>query len=291
MRRAGCEGAKVRGSEGARVRGSEGAKVHTAMKSVGAVLLGVLLLGASVGIFAQGRGGRGGAPVPTGRLGAPVDLVGTWVSVVTEDWQWRMRTAPKGDTTSVPLNGEGRRVADTWEPSMDGRCEAFGAGGIMRMPLRLKISWQDDLTLKIESDAGQQTRLLQFAKPGAGAAPSQCVGTHAPGHVCRRMATQRRCVRCVPRARRRRRASAVGCAQGHDHQRSSWLAAPQRRALQSERDDHGILHARDAPGCRRLVRGDNDRRGSDVPGSAVHDQLELQERGERLEVESNAMSS
>jgi hypothetical protein len=100
-----------------------------------------------------------------------VDLVGTWVSVVTEDWQWRMRTAAKGDTTSVPLNGEGRRVADTWEPSMDGRCEAFGAGGIMRMPLRLKISWQDDLTLKIESDAGQQTRLLQFAKPGAGAAP------------------------------------------------------------------------------------------------------------------------
>jgi hypothetical protein len=156
------------------------------------VLFGVLLSGATVEMLAQraseastpegqtppavpggggrGRGGRGG-PVPTGRLGAPVDLTGTWVAVVTEDWQWRMRTAPKGDTTSVPLNGEGRRVANTWEPSMDGRCEAFGVGGVMRMPLRLKISWQDDLTLKVETDAGQQTRLLRFAGPAAAASP------------------------------------------------------------------------------------------------------------------------
>jgi hypothetical protein len=96
-----------------------------------------------------------------------VDLTGTWVSVITEDWQWRMRTAPKGDATSVPLNGAGRKVADEWQPSMDGRCEAYGVGGLMRMPTRLKISWQDDLTLKIESDAGQQTRLLRFAGPGA----------------------------------------------------------------------------------------------------------------------------
>ena len=48
---------------------------------------------------------------------------------------------------------------------MDGRCEAYGVGGIMRMPTRLKISWQDDLTLKIETDAGQQTRLFHFGTP------------------------------------------------------------------------------------------------------------------------------
>ncbi|HEY1306143.1 MAG TPA: hypothetical protein VGF24_21465, partial [Vicinamibacterales bacterium] len=117
----------------------------------------------------RGRGGRGGpaGPPPPARQGAPVDLTGNWVSVVTEDWQWRMRTPAKGDTTSVPLNAEGMRVANTWEPSMDGRCEAYGVGGLMRMPGRLKISWQDDNTLKIESDAGQQTRLLKFATPGA----------------------------------------------------------------------------------------------------------------------------
>jgi hypothetical protein len=134
-----------------------------------AVVVALAMGGATVTLGAQGRGGRGGfgPPPPTGRAGAPVDITGTWVSVVTEDWQWRMRTPPKGDTTSVPLNPAGMKVANEWEPSMDGRCEAYGVGGIMRMPLRLKISWQDDLTLKIESDAGQQTRLLQFAKPGA----------------------------------------------------------------------------------------------------------------------------
>jgi hypothetical protein len=89
------------------------------------------------------------------------------VSVVTEDWQWRMRTPAKGDYTSVPLTPQGRQVADTWDASKDGMCEAYGVGGLMRMPGRVRITWQDDNTLKIESDAGQQTRLLHFAAPGA----------------------------------------------------------------------------------------------------------------------------
>lgn len=114
-----------------------------------------------------GRGGRGAAALPPGRAAAPVDLTGTWVSLVTEDWQWRMMTPPKGDTAAVPLNAAGMAAANAWDPAQDGRCEAYGVGGIMRMPTRLKISWQDDLTLKIETDAGQQTRLLHFAAPGA----------------------------------------------------------------------------------------------------------------------------
>ena len=121
-----------------------------------------------------GRGGRGrGAAVPQGpaRQTAPVDLTGNWVSVVTEDWQWRMRTPAKGDYASVPLTPAGRQAADTWTDAKDGQCEAYGVGGLMRMPGRLRISWQDDNTLKIESDAGQQTRLLRFAPP-PGAAPS-----------------------------------------------------------------------------------------------------------------------
>ena len=56
---------------------------------------------------------------------------------------------------------------------MDGRCEAYGVGGIMRMPGRVRISWQDEHTLMVETDAGQQTRLLRFAAPGArGAVPA-----------------------------------------------------------------------------------------------------------------------
>jgi hypothetical protein len=54
------------------------------------------------------------------------------------------------------------------------QCRAFGAAGLIRMPVRLHITWQDDATLKIESDAGMQTRLLYFdaAKVSATAAPT-----------------------------------------------------------------------------------------------------------------------
>jgi hypothetical protein len=91
------------------------------------------------------------------------------VSVVTEDWRWRMVTPAKGDYASVPINNEGRRVADTWDPAKDERdgnaCRAYGVGGIMRVPGRLHITWQGEDTLKIETDAGTQTRLMHFAPP------------------------------------------------------------------------------------------------------------------------------
>ena len=96
------------------------------------------------------------------RAGAPIDLTGNWVSVVTEEWLWRMAPPKKGDYTSLPLSDEGRRVADQWDPSTDGSCKAFGAGGLMRIPTRLRISWRGDDTLSVETDAGQQTRLLRF---------------------------------------------------------------------------------------------------------------------------------
>jgi hypothetical protein len=103
----------------------------------------------------------------TPRAAAPYDLTGYWVSVVTEDWRWRMVTPPKGDYISIPLSDEGRRVAFAWDPQTDGSCKAFGAAGLMRMPTRLNISWQGDDVLKVESDAGQQTRLLRFMTKSA----------------------------------------------------------------------------------------------------------------------------
>jgi hypothetical protein len=116
---------------------------------------------------AQARGQA--APPPTARAAAPVDLTGYWVSVVSEDWQWRMVTPAKGDLASLPLNPEGVKVANQWNPVEDGSCKAYGAAAIMRMPGRLRISWEDDQTLKIETDAGQQTRRLRFtaASPAA----------------------------------------------------------------------------------------------------------------------------
>ena len=67
---------------------------------------------ALVAAFAVCAGGPVAAQ--SARAAAPVDLTGYWVSVVTEDWPWRMHTPPQGDYASIPLNDEGRRVADLW---------------------------------------------------------------------------------------------------------------------------------------------------------------------------------
>jgi len=112
------------------------------------------------------------------RSAAPVDLTGYWVSVVTEDWPWRMHTPPKGDYASIPLNAEGRRVADLWTEAQDGSCLAFGAAAVLRMPTRVHITWADDSTLKIETDNGVQMRLFHFDRAAANAAaPRSLQGT------------------------------------------------------------------------------------------------------------------
>lgn len=102
-------------------------------------------------------------PPQPARQSAALDLTGQWVAIANEDWRWRMVTPPKGDYASVPLNPEGRRVADTWDAARDGACEAYGAPGLMRMPTRLRVSWDGDETLKVETDAGNQSRTLAFA--------------------------------------------------------------------------------------------------------------------------------
>jgi hypothetical protein len=130
-------------------------------------------------LLAQGppQGGRAGGPPPTARANAPIDLTGYWVAIITEDWRWRMVTPSKGDYASIPLSQAGKDLADQWDPAKDAaageQCKSYGAPGLMRAPTRLNISWQDDNTLKVESDYGQQTRLLHFApsRP-AGGAPS-----------------------------------------------------------------------------------------------------------------------
>lgn len=138
--------------------------------SVGLRVVTVLAaLGAISGAAAQRNAPATGTP----RASAPIDLTGYWVAVVSEDWRHRMATPRKGDYESVPLNAEGRRAADAWDLDADTAaglaCKAFGVGGLMRQPGRLHITWADDDTLRVEFDAGTQTRLLEF---GAAAAPS-----------------------------------------------------------------------------------------------------------------------
>jgi len=124
--------------------------------------------------------GRGGAPPASGQAGAGEDLTGYWVSLVTEDWRWRMVTPPKGDYPSIPLNAEGKRIADAWDPAKetpDDKCKAYGAGNIMRVPTRLHITWENENTLKVETDAGQQTRRFHFGpRPAVANAAASDVG-------------------------------------------------------------------------------------------------------------------
>jgi hypothetical protein len=115
-------------------------------------------------VSAQRGGGAPAGPPQTPQASAPIDLTGYWVAIVNDDWRWRMVTPPKGDYASVPISPEGRKVADTWDTSKDGSCLAFGAAGLMRMPTRLHITWENDNTLKVDTDNGQQTRRLVFNK-------------------------------------------------------------------------------------------------------------------------------
>jgi hypothetical protein len=99
-------------------------------------------------------------------------------AIVNEDWRWRMVTPPKGDYRGIPLTDEGRKVADAWDPARDEatgeQCRSYGAPALMGVPGRVRFSWQDDETLKVETDAGTQTRLHRFRslQAAAGAARS-----------------------------------------------------------------------------------------------------------------------
>jgi len=140
---------------------------------------GVLTIGAAllIGLLCPVRAaGQRNDPAPTdtaatttARAAAPIDLTGYWVSVVTQDWRWRMVTPAKGDYESVPITLEAKTVGDGWDPAKDEAvgeaCRGYGAPAIMAIPARLHITWADDQTLQVEIDAGTQTRRFHF---GAG---------------------------------------------------------------------------------------------------------------------------
>lgn len=105
-------------------------------------------------------------PPKTAESSAPIDLTGYWVSIVTQDWLYRMVVPGKGEYTGVPLNLAAKQFADAWSAAPDmangQQCKAYGAGSVMRIPERIHIKWADPQTLRIDTDAGMQTRLLRF---------------------------------------------------------------------------------------------------------------------------------
>lgn len=137
----------------------------------------LLALAASVlGVPATARAQRQGGPPPpppAARDAAPVDLTGYWVSIVTEDWRYRMVTPPKGEFRRIPVTPAALPIINAWDPAADERagnqCKGYGAGAIMRVPGRLNITWEDANTMRVDADAGTQTRRFRFA-PAAGPA-------------------------------------------------------------------------------------------------------------------------
>lgn len=143
-----------------------------------ALVLFVSLAGQSA-VQAQGRRQPSGPP-PTAQAAAPIDLTGYWVSIVTLDWNYRMVTPRPGDYSDVPLTAAGIEIMDAWDPAKDAaageQCKSYGAPAIMRVPEHLHITWQDDQAMKLETDAGEQTRLFHFVKSDAASGPKTWQG-------------------------------------------------------------------------------------------------------------------
>ena len=116
------------------------------------------------------------AHAQTPRTTAPIDLTGYWVSVVSEDWRYRMVTPTKGDYQGVPVTPDAVKIAEAWNPEADtaagNQCKSYGAPALMRVPGRFHFTWDDDKTLKLEADAGTQTRVFHFDKAAARGEPS-----------------------------------------------------------------------------------------------------------------------
>ena len=154
-----------------RKRDSAQPQLWSAAAMVALVIVLVMALAGPAAGRAQQRGGA----ARSARDAAPIDLTGYWVSYVTENWRYRMVMPAKGEYRRIPASPAAVPLINAWDPSADERaanqCKSYGAGAIMSVPGRLHITWQDADTLRIETDAGMQTRLFHFSQ-GASAASS-----------------------------------------------------------------------------------------------------------------------
>jgi len=145
--------------------------VKSTVKLTSLAVVAVFLLFPAFASAQRGRGAQPAGPPQTARQAAPIDLTGYWVSLIVDEWRFRV-TPQKGDIVYLPLNAQARQIANAWDPDKDqadgNACKAYGAVGVMQRPGRLHITWDGDQALKIETDAGTQTRTLRF-----GPAPAQ----------------------------------------------------------------------------------------------------------------------
>src|SRR4029450_7822216 len=150
--------------------------------SIGAA--GLLMVSALLAMQNEGRGqGRENQPPASARAAAPFDPTGYWSSLITQNWRLRMVPPGKGDYIGIPISAAGKKAADAWDQAKDeaagNQCRAYGAPGLMNLPTHLRITWQDDNTLRVDTDYGTQTRILRFAPPQARGAQGESAAVSA----------------------------------------------------------------------------------------------------------------
>ena len=114
----------------------------------------------------------------------------------------------------------------------------------MRVPGRLNISWVDDNTLKVEMDAGTQTRLLRFgqARRSGAAHAAGPLGGNVGDRRARRRLRRRRVVVAAVAARRPRRGG--DSCKRRDHEHDGRVSAVEPQHLQRERHDYRVFRRR-----------------------------------------------
>ena len=136
-----------------------------------AIAIGAVgLVVAMVALHGEGQGrGQTNERLPSPRASAPFDPTGYWSSLITQNWRLRMVPPAKGDYIGIPISVAGKKAADAWDQAKDEaaghQCKAYGAPGLMNLPTHLRITWEDDDTLRVDTDYGSQTRLLHFGPP------------------------------------------------------------------------------------------------------------------------------
>jgi hypothetical protein len=115
------------------------------MRRARSILALVALTTVAAGVSVRSQGPAAPA-VRSAKAAAPIDVTGYWVSVVNEDWRFRMITPAKGDYGGIPITKEALQIVNAWNPSADesagNQCKSYGAAAIMRVPGRLHVTWQ-----------------------------------------------------------------------------------------------------------------------------------------------------
>jgi hypothetical protein len=94
------------------------------------------------------------------------DLAGYWLSGATQGWRHLTVVPVKVEYQGIPMNPVTGDLAGFWNATADGAaaqsCKAYGSGLILWTSGFSQSRWVYSNALRVESDAGRQTRPLRL---------------------------------------------------------------------------------------------------------------------------------